>query len=297
MLQKKTLKRSLPGLTIILLLVMSFTLAVRYVDKQLDSRTYPGVYDDCHKVWATRGLVLEGPAIMPDGTQNSIESIQLAFDRGARGTEVDVHFDTDTGKFMVAHDIPYNLKNGGLLTLEELFRSTAGERYFWIDFKKIRKLSDEELDASVAELDRITRKFGIKKWIYVEGETPFSLAAYRDAGFNTILDAHPRSDNNLFTPVIIGFYKLVFYFGDFTVMAMSYGPMDDPRYGPRTQRSLGSIPLFVYHIEDEAEALDRLQKVHGVRVILIADHSVDRYQLDSCPETQGSGSTGYTMPL
>lgn len=282
MLRKKVMRRALPTLVIILLITAGFIAAVRYVDRQLDGRSWPGVYDDCHKVWATRGLVLEGPAITPTGTQNSIESIQLAFDRGARGTEVDVLFDTDMGKFIVSHDLPYNRKNGELLTLEDLFEHTGGGGYFWIDFKKIRKLSDEELDASVDEMERLANRFGIKKWIYVEGEAPFSLAAYRDAGFNTIYDIHPRSDGNLFTPAIIGLYKLVFHFGDFTVMAMNYGPMDDPKYGPRTQELLGEIPLFIYHIEDDPEALERLLKIKGVRVILVRDHSVDRYQLSAC---------------
>ena len=86
--------------------------------------------------------------------------------------------------------------------------------------------------------------------------------------------------------MILGFYKLVFYFGDFTVMAMNYGSMDDPKYGARTQRLLGNIPLFVYHIEDDAAALNRLQKVRGVRVILVSDHSVDRYRLNACPEEE-----------
>jgi len=283
MLRKKIVKRALPGLIIVFLLVVGFVVAVKYVDGQLENRSYAGVYHDCHKIWATRGLVLAGPEITPTGTQNSIESIQLAFDRGARGTEVDVLFDTEMGQFIVSHDLPYNLKNGKLLTLEALFEQTGGGGYFWIDFKKIRKLSDRQLDASVAEMERLAQKFDIKKWIYVEGETPFSLAAYRDAGFYTIYDTHPRPDSNPFTPLIVNLYKMVFYFGDFTVMAMNYGAMDNPRYGPRTQELLGDIPLFIYHIEDDAEALDKLVNNDAVRVILVRDHSLDRYQLNACP--------------
>jgi len=279
---KKAPRRALAGIIIIFMLATSFTLLVENVDKKLNTRTYPGVYGECNKIWATRGLVPDEPAITTDGKQNTIESIQLAFDRGARGTEVDVHFDTEDGKFIVAHDVPYNLKNGELLTLEELFRHTSGRNYYWIDFKRMRQLSDEELDASVAELDRITSEFDIKNWVYVEGEAPLSLAAFRKAGFNTIFDIHPRSDRNLFTPVIMGFYKLVFYFGDFTVMAMNYGPIDDPEYGLRTQTLLGSVPLFIYHFDEDAEALDRLQKNTAVRVILFRDHSLDRYRLNAC---------------
>ncbi len=282
--RKKRSKAWLLSFMVFFLGVAAFVVTSNHVDKQLAARSWAGVYDDCYKIWATRGLVLEGPRISPDGTQNSIESIRLAFDSGARGTEVDVLFDTDMGQFIVSHDLPYNLKNGKLLTLEELFENTAGENYFWIDFKKIRKLSDRELDDSVAEMERLANRFDIKKWIYVEGEAPFSLAAYRDAGFNTIYDIHPRSDRNLFTPAIIALYKMVFYFGDFTVMAMNYGPMDNPKYGPRTQALLGDIPLFIYHIEDDRNELERLLRIRGVRVILVRDHSLDRYRLNACPD-------------
>jgi len=103
------------------------------------------------------------------------------------------------------------------------------------------------------------------------------------AGFHTIYDTHPRADSNPFTPLIVNLYKIVFYFGDFTVMAMNYGAMDDPKYGPRTQEILGSIPLFIYHIKDDAEALNKLLKNDAVRVVLISDHSLDRYQLNACP--------------
>jgi glycerophosphoryl diester phosphodiesterase len=259
---------------------------VNYVDGQLENRDWAGIYDDCYKIWATRGLVLEGFTISPASSQNSIKSIQLAFDRGARGTEVDVQFDTDTGQFIVSHDVPYNLKDGRLLTLEELFDKTGGRGYYWIDFKKIRKLGRGQLKASVNELERLANKFQIKKWIYVEGESPFSLAPFRDAGFQTIYDIHPPANNNLFTPTIIEAYKLVFYFGNFSVIAMKYGPLKDSRYGAHAKDLLGNIPLFVYHIGNDIDAISRLSEISAVRVIILADHSVDLYRLSACQAPQ-----------
>lgn len=262
-------------------LVGAFITTVDYVDSQLSFRTFEGVYDDCHKIWATRGLVPEGPDITHGGTQNSISSIQLAFESGARGTEIDVQFDTGSGRFIVAHDVPYNLKNGQILTLESLFEHTGGRGYFWIDFKKLRKLNDEELRRSVHEMERLATKFDIKASIYVEGETPFSLAVYRDAGFHTIYDTHPRADSNPFTPAIIGLYKSVFYFGDFSVMAMNYGHPDDPKYGDRAQALLGNIPVFIYHV-DEVEVAYRLLEIDAVRVIMLGDHSLNHYAANAC---------------
>jgi hypothetical protein len=281
MIRNRVARWTLPGLIILAVLAVCFTLTVRHVDRKLAARSYESVYNDCHKVWATRGLVLEGPAIRPNGKQNSIESVRRAFDHGARGTEVDVLFDTKMGRLIVSHDVPYNLKDGKLLTLEALFESTGGRGYFWIDFKKLRKLTDRELEASVLEMERLADRFDMKASIYVEGEAPFSLAAYRDAGFNTIFDTHPRPQSSPFSTAILELYKLVYYFGDFTVMAMNYGDADDPKYGSRAREVLRNIPVFIYHVDD-LDVLEQLVDVPAVRVVMAGDHSVERYSLDAC---------------
>ena len=207
----------------------------------------------------------------------------VAFSKGARGTEVDHYYDTDLKKFIVSHDRPYNLKNGSLLTLEELFNATGESGYFWLDFKKLRKLNKEEAKAAVMRLETIADKYSLKKRIYVEGEDPINLSLFHQAGFNTIFDTHPLSDNNPFTPMVINLYKALFYFGDFTVMAMNYGSIDDPIYGPHTQRSMGDIPVFIYHVADDAELLSTLSASTSVRVILVQNHSLDRYNTNACP--------------
>ncbi len=268
---------------IISTLMISYFFMVTFVDHRLKDRSYAGIYNDCHKVWAARGLVVEGPNITPDGTQNSIESIGLAFSKGARGTEVDHYYDTELKQFIVSHDRPYNLKNGSLLTLETLFNSVGKAGFFWLDFKNLRKLNKEEANAAVLRLEAITSQQGLKKRIYVEGEGPLNLSLFRQAGFNTILDTHPLSDSNPFTPMVINLYKALFYFGEFTVMAMNYGEIDDPIYGPQTQKSMGDIPVFIYHVVDDAELLSALSASASVRVILVENHSLNRYQLNSCP--------------
>lgn len=253
-----------------------------YVDEQLKSRNFSASYANCHKVWGARGLVAEGPNITFNGSQNSIESISLAFSRGARGSEVDVYFDRELKQFIVSHDFPYNLKNGSILTLEQLFNAIGSDGYFWLDFKKLRRLNDEQLAQSVAELERISAKGDLKQRIYVEGEAPFSLAAYRDAGFNTIFDSHPVAESLPLAGAIINFYKIVFYFGNYTVMAMNYGELDDPIYAEHTRRLMADIPVFIYHLDDHADTLMMLAKHPPVRVILVENHSLDRYGVSSC---------------
>ena len=267
---------------IITSIIIAHEVTVIYVDHQLSGRSYDDVYNKCHKVWAARGLVQEGPNITFNGTQNSIESVQLAFDQGARGSEIDVYFDTGQNQFIVSHDIPYNLKNGSILRLKSLFEATTSDRYYWLDFKKLRHLNPDQLKRSVSALETLASRGNLKELIYVEGEAPLSLAAFRDAGFHTIFDTHPISDSNPLTSVIINAYKMVYYFGDFSVMAMNYGTIKQPIYGPRTRRLLGDIPVFVYHVASDFDFLQELSSLSSVRAILVENHSHNRYKVNVC---------------
>jgi glycerophosphoryl diester phosphodiesterase len=274
-------------LTVVLffgLLVTAFSALVVYVDSALDGRTYAGVYDDCYKVWAARGLVEGGTDITHAGEQNSITSISRAFAAGAKGVEVDVHFDAGQGIYIVSHDFPYNLKDGALLTLEALLEALPGDRYFWLDFKKLRHLDDKALAAAVDELGRLERKFGLQGHFYVEGAAPFSLAAFQRAGFRTLFDIHPLNDDHALTPMVINLYKLVFYFGDFSVMGMNYFFRDsaNPIYADRTRRLLAGIPVFIYHVPDDRAVLSDLSADPSVRVILVVHHNLNRYATTAC---------------
>jgi hypothetical protein len=104
--------------------------------------------------------------------------------------------------------------------------------------------------------------------IYVEGESPFNLAIFRKAGFLTIFDTHPTTDNNFFTALVIGAYKIFYYFGDHTVMGMEYGYPDKPVYGKKTQNRLGGLPVFLYHVPDDEKLLNELADMEAVRVLV-----------------------------
>jgi glycerophosphoryl diester phosphodiesterase len=263
--------------------MVSYESTVLYVDHRLEERTHEGVFNDCYKVWAARGLVLATSQIVRDGTQNTIESVTLAFDEGATGCEIDVFFDAPMGQFIVSHDRPYHLKNGKLLTLAEMLQAVGQRGYIWLDFKKLRHLDGDALAVAVAELSQLCDQFGDRKRMYVEGEDPLNLSAFRDAGFPTIFDTHPLPDSNYVTPALINLYKILYYFGDFTVMGMNYGTVGDPIYGERTQDALGEIPLFIYHVEPQPDVLQSLAESSSVRVILVENQSLNRYGLNGCP--------------
>ena len=250
-------------------MMTSFILMISWVDHNLAQRTYAGVYDDPHKVWATRGLVTDGSDGSPIRVRNSIESISYAFNRGAKGTEVDVFYDPEMGVFVVSHSRRYEKPNGVLLTLDSLFDAVGGDGYFWLDWKKLRHLDRDQLQAAITRLDLLMDRGDLRDRVYVEGEDPLSLLAIKQAGFQTIYDCKPTFDSNIMGPVVADLFKAVYYFGGFTVMALNSGTRSEPIYGPNTRCGLRNIPVFLYHLPDDVEFMEELVSSKDVRVIII----------------------------
>ena len=67
------------------------------------------------------------------------------------------------------------------------------------------------------------------------------------------------------------------------IMAMKYGKREKPVFGPNMQKSLGSIPVFIYHVE-EVEIFEELSKLPNVRVLMHGDHSVNYFRNNSCSQ-------------
>jgi hypothetical protein len=250
-------------------IMTSFILLTSWVDHNLAGRTYTGVYDDPHKVWATRGLVTDGSDGSPIRVRNSIESISYAFNRGAKGTEVDVFYDPEMGVFVVSHSRRYEKPNGVLLTLDSLFDAVGGDGYFWLDWKKLRHLNGDQLKAALIRLQQITERADLRGRVYVEGETPLGLLAIKQVGFQTIYDCRPTFDSNIMGPVVTNLFKAIYYFGGFTVMGLNSGTGAEPIYGPNTRCGLRNIPVFLYHLPDDVAFIEELVSSKDVRVIII----------------------------
>jgi len=262
---------SIPGF-----LIVAFWGLVIYVDKQLANTSHDQFYNDCHKVWSNRGLVTEGRV------QNSIASVKNAFMHQAKGVEVDHFYDPGLGRFIVSHDFPYRLKDGKLLTLEELFSAVdSPDHYYWLDFKKLRKLKDEQVYEAIARLNQIAGSNDLKQRIYVEGEDPFHLAYVRDAGFNTIFDTHPIPDRFPLSGFVINVYKIVYYFGEYSVFGIPYSYHGDPIFSGENQKTLANVPVFVYHV-DEPKLIEGIVMDPAVRVALNNSHSIDNFQTNVC---------------
>ncbi len=261
----------------IIFLILAYFLVGYYVDVKLRHKNFSSAYDDCHKVWSARGLY--GGEI----DENSIQSIGKAFDRGAMGVEVDVFYDVDMKDFIVSHNRPYELKNGKILPLKELFDALGKDHYFWLDFKKLRHLSKTQALEAVERLKEISSRNHLFERVYVEGENPTNLALFRKAGFHTIFDTHPATDNSFLEPLMIGVYKMFYYFGEHTVMGMEYGELDNPVFGPNTQRRLGNIPVFLYHVPVDESLVDKLLNIKSVRAFIVGNNqSVDFHHKTAC---------------
>jgi len=261
-------------------LIVVFVLLVNYVDSKLANKTLNIDFDPCQKIWATRGLVANGLETPKYG--NSVATVNAAFDAGAKGTEVDLFFDPSLNRYVISHDRPYNLKEGKLLTLEELLRRVDAKHFFWLDLKKMSRLNNAELSQAVSRLNEVTQFNQVKSRLFIEGEDPINLAFFKDAGFNTIFDTQPLPEKYLTSYFVVNIYKIVFYFNGFTVMAMKAGESGSPIFGEKVSKLTKNVPMFIYHTPDNQKLLESLLTKPQVQSIILRDHSLNKYTMNGC---------------
>jgi len=270
---------------LLVFLIVSYYSVIYYIDISIETRDKK-VYSDCKKSWSSRGLYTL------HSEQNSLKSVNNAFQNGYIGVEVDFYYDVKMNKFILSHNKPkldqsgqlhYNLKNGKILTLEELFRRTGSNHYFWLDYKNLDRLSYEETDKAIKKLNIISKYSNVKERMYIEGSTPFKLSKYKDSGFNTIFAFSALPENNFLTSISSNVLKIIYYYFGFSSVAMPYGKLDNPKYNHTTQENLKGIPTFLFHVPDEEALLEELVKKDDVRVMLIGrDKSINRSNIINC---------------
>lgn len=264
---------------VIFILTILYNGLLLYVDQHMSEKDYSDIYNNPNVVWSSRGLYASSIK------QNTIQSFKKAFDEGFVGVEVDCYYDVLLDKFIVSHDQTknsngkneYTLKNGELLTLREVFSSLGEGHYFWIDYKNLDRLNEEESLKAIKRLNTIISVDDLKKRIYLEGSTPNHLQYYSDAGYKTLFAFGPLRENHLLASISSNFYKMIFYFYDISAIAIQYGSVENPKYGAKAEKNLKGIPVFLFHIPNETELLKELAKKDEVRVMLVGrDKSVNR---------------------
>jgi len=271
---------------LILFLTLVYNAVLFYVDKNIDQRNMKNVYNNCHKVWSSRGIYNS------QANQNSISSFKKAFSLGHKGIEVDFYYDVKMNRFIISHDrlylkekksYQYFLKDGKVLTLENLLKETSTDHYFWLDYKNLDRLSDLETQNSIKRLDKITKDSNLKERLYIEGSTPNTLENYTKAGYKTLFAFQPLKADSIFSSISSNIYKIAYYFYDVTAVALPYGPLENPKYSKQTQENLRGIPTFLFHVPNDEKLLKKLVKEKDVRVMLVGrDESVNRANITNC---------------
>ncbi|MDA3947322.1 MAG: hypothetical protein PF439_11655, partial [Helicobacteraceae bacterium] len=176
-------------------------------------------------------------------------------------------------------------KDGKILTWEALFKAAGEGQYFWLDYKNLEHLTAAETKEAIKRLLFITEEGSIRERLYIEASNPLALSKYTDAGFKTILGIHPLPEQNLAASIVINAYKIGYYFNNITALAMAYGSVENPIYGHNTEKSLASIPVFLFHVPDNVSLLQDLADKSNVKVILAGrDKSINRFQINNCKE-------------
>jgi len=272
----------------ILILMVAYNITLFYVDANIKNRVPKNVYNNCRKIWSARGIYDKR------SEQNSLKSLQKAADAGYIGFEIDFYYDTHKDMFVVSHDKPkkdkngelhYTLKDGKLLTLQEVFEKFGKDHYFWLDYKNLDRLSKEDSLKAVKRLQKISMVHNVKDRIYLEGCTPWHLKYYDKAGFKTLLSFHPLPKSSPFHSISSDFFKMVYYFSSSSALAMQYGKKENPKYSPITARNLKDIPQFIFHVPVDENLAKTLMKNKDVRVLLMGrDKSVNFGYLNNCKE-------------
>ncbi|MDA9556147.1 hypothetical protein N9R79_01405 [Vibrio sp.] len=270
------------GITAFLLLVISIALTISYIPLGTSGNSLPLV--ECQKLWSPRGVY------STKEEQNSIESIRKAIELGAGGIEIDFYYEPVNDYFYLSHGektIEELDKMDKLVTLSQVVRLFPNAQ-FWFDYKNLGRLTDEETNKAIAYLAKLDQVSNIKNRVYIEASNPMILERYTQAGFYTLLAVDLLPEESLFSRVVAGFYKGVYFSFDVSAIAVRHGGLDKKkqvRYGYDTANILYSIPTFVFHVPDEEPLLKELVKLEQVKALLNGrDFSSNRFYLNTCPK-------------
>jgi hypothetical protein len=267
--------------------VAALKLTVRvWVDRGLEQRA-DATYSLAPKQWIPRGFHGHGvPA-------NSLRSVQAAFERGARGVEVDFHYDPHRDRFVVSHAKPridaqgerhFDPLDGRDLSLDELMQETAEGHYYWWDFKNLGDLDPSETTRAIARLELTGAIHGVKGRAYIEGSDPFRLARYRRAGFHTILAFQPGNERWPGSSLKADLAKLLVWSGEHDGLAIRLRESDLEDFGRATRASLRHVPVFLFHVPPDRALVAELVALPQVRVLLVGrDVSVDLLDVEGLP--------------
>jgi glycerophosphoryl diester phosphodiesterase len=249
-----------------LLIVLSLVL---YVNKSFTGLKVVPFYDGCKKVWGHRGY-------FKDHDSNSLPGIRQAFDLGAEGVELDVHFDLESNRFIVSHNYPYKLKDGRLLLLEDVFRESGKRGYFWLDFKNLRRLKRKDAKRAAKNLVSLLESYNLKSKAIVESKSALNLSIFSKAGlYTSYWISAGRGGNGFLARIKVAGYKARFLHGKFSAVSLDYRD-----FTPYVQDSFSGVPVHLFTLNTKSDVMKYLLQ-KNVKIILSDENY---YLLGACEE-------------
>jgi len=221
--------------------------------KNLKPKTF---YTNCFKVWGHRGY-------FKTHTQNSIKSINHAFDLGARGVEIDVFYDIKDNAYIVSHNFPYRKHEGQTLKLKDVFASAGDRGYFWLDFKNLKSIRGKNVDLALEALLSLLKEFNLIDKTTVESPKAKQLSVFSKAGIHTSYLVKPHKNKNYISTKFHLFkIKLALVLYDFSAVSIKYA-----NYNNHFAKTFQNFPVHLFTIND-LSTIKTLGEHENIKVIL-----------------------------
>jgi glycerophosphoryl diester phosphodiesterase len=241
----------LTGLVLALLLFVVLIINYKFENLKI-KHFYLGEY----KVWAHR-------AYDNYEKENSINSINKAITKGAKGIELDLWYDNEIKDFVVSSNYPYKLENGKLLKFNELLNKIPNNIYFWLDFKNLSYMSRYDAEISGKHLLKILTNHNIKDKCIVESKNPINLSIFSGLGIFTCIEIEPKNYSNWFKyNLMLCKWKLSFIFGNISGISLYF-----KQYGEKILKDLPNVPIYLWTVNDREE-ITKFINDNSVKVIL-----------------------------
>jgi len=189
---------------------------------------------------------------------NPLPLIEQTFQDGAKGVEIDIHFDAPSQRFVISHDEPYARFEGELRYLDEVFSRCKRSGYYWLDFKNLAWGNYHEARSRLLELLQL---HNLTDRVYVESRNGLLLRTFASHGIKTIYwigydDLWPGPLKALRSKGVIAISQ-------FNAVSSPFARVEKPSY----MEEFSHLPLFAFTINDPAR-LERFRRLGPVAVVL-----------------------------
>ena len=242
----------------IMMLAVLGIISVKAIDYSFENKIGKSTldFDQPKKIWGHRGF-------WKNAEQNSIEAYKAAFELGAPGTELDVFFDVKLQDFIVSHDFPYNLKDGRILTLENVLSEFKSDFKFWLDYKNLGDIPISEQHNSLTRLLSLASKYDTKDNLIIESQNLEALAEFTNKGFTTSywVTFNETSGRKRYWTELYKL-KIGYVFDRFSSISMDY-----QIYSDQLEKALPNIPTLLFTVNNSSQ-ISKYLKNNDVKIIL-----------------------------